>query len=191
MNFKKKEEETKAKVEEKDYDYALYEEGVYVGYRYFDTFNKQVAYPFGYGKSYTTFDYSLKRAAIEGNRCVAEVEVSNTGSMAGREAVQLYIAAPKGGLDKPIKELKAFAKTKMLAPGASETLTLTWNLMDMASFNEKASAWDLAKGDYTVMVAASSTDVRDKAVVKVPKAQRQKVHRAMLPKVKITNLIHK
>lgn len=191
MNFKKKEEEIKAKVEEKDYDYTLYEEGVYVGYRYFDTFNKQVAYPFGYGKSYTTFDYSLKRVTIEGNRCVAEVKVSNTGSVAGREAVQLYIAAPKGRLDKPIKELKAFAKTRMLAPGASETLTLTWNLMDMASFNEKVSAWDLAKGDYTVMVAASSADVRDEAVVKVPKSQRQKVHRAMLPKVKITNLTHK
>lgn len=191
MNFKKKEEEEKAKAEEKDYDYTLYEEGVYVGYRYFDTFNKKVAYPFGYGKSYTTFSYTLKRVAIDGDQCVAEVEVRNTGRVAGREAVQLYIAAPKGGLDKPAKELKAFDKTKVLAPGASEILTLTWNLMDMASFNEKASAWDLAKGDYIVMAAASSADIRDKAIVKVSKSRQQKVHRAMPPKVKITNLTYK
>lgn len=188
MDFKKKEAEAQAKEEEKDYDYALYEEGVYVGYRYFDTFNKDVAYPFGYGKSYTTFSYTLKNATINGDKCKATVEVKNTGSVAGREAVQLYVSAPKGGLDKPKKELKAFGKTKTLAPGATETLTLSWNVMDMASFNEKASAWDLAKGDYTVMVAASSADVRDSAKIKVAKAQKQKVNNVMAPNVKINVL---
>ena len=113
-----------------------------MGYRYFDTFGKEVSYPFGHGLSYTTFEYAVEEAAIDGDRCRMKVSVKNTGKVAGREAVQLYVKAPEGGMDKPAKELKAFGKTRLLKPGESQTLTLEWNVMDMASFNEKSSSWE-------------------------------------------------
>ena len=114
-----------------------------------------------------------------------KVSVKNTGKVAGREAVQLYVKAPKGGMDKPVKELKAFGKTRLLKPGESQTLTLEWNVMDMASFNEKSSSWELAKGEYQWMAAASSADVRCTTVQKVAKARKQKVHDAMRAQVPV------
>lgn len=187
MNFKSKEKkEEKPKEPERNVDFTNYEEGIYVGYRYFDTFGKEVSYPFGYGLSYTTFDFEVVSSAINGDVCEVKVAVKNTGKVAGKESVQLYVKAPAGGLDKPAKELKAFAKTKLLKPGETEEVTLKWNLMDMASFNEKSSAWELAKGTYEWMVAASSADVRCTVSQKVAKAQKVKAHKAMLPQVKIT-----
>lgn len=186
MNFKSKEKkEEKPKEPERNVDLTNYEEGIYVGYRYFDTFGKEVSYPFGYGLSYTTFDFEVVSSAINGDVCEVKVAVKNTGKVAGKESVQLYVKAPAGGLDKPAKELKAFAKTKVLQPGETEEVTLKWNLMDMASFNEKSSAWELAKGTYEWMVAASSVDVRCTVSQKVAKAQKVKAHKAMLPQVKI------
>jgi len=170
----------------KDVDYTEYQEGIYIGYRYFDTFNKPVAYPFGYGLSYTTFDYEIVASGIEGDKCQMTVKVTNTGKVAGREVVQAYVKAPKGKLDKPAKELKAFAKTKSLKPGESQTLTLSWNTMDMASFDEKASAWQLDKGNYIFMAAASSANVKCSATQKVAKARTEKVHNAMAPQQKIS-----
>ena len=99
--------------------------------------------------------------------------------------MQLYVKAPKGGMDKPVKELKAFGKTRLLKPGESQTLTLEWNVMDMASFNEKSSSWELAKGEYQWMAAASSADVRCTTVQKVAKARKQKVHDAMRAQVPV------
>ena len=156
-----------------------------MGYRYFDTFGKEVSYPFGHGLSYTTFEYAVEEAAIDGDRCRMKVSVKNTGKVAGREAVQLYVKAPEGGMDKPAKELKAFGKTRLLKPGESQTLTLEWNVMDMASFNEKSSSWELAKGEYQWMAAASSADVRCTTVQKVAKARKQKVHDAMRAQVPV------
>lgn len=179
VNFQSDKKEEKPKEPERNVDYTLYEEGIYVGYRYFDTFGKEVSYPFGHGLSYTTFEYTLEESAIDGDRCRVKVGVKNTGRRAGREAVQLYVKAPRGGMDKPAKELKAFGKTRLLQPGESQTLTLEWDVTDMASYNEKASAWELAKGEYQWMVAASSTDVRCTAVQKVAKARKQKTHNAM------------
>ena len=161
------------------------EEGIYVGYRYFDTFGKEVSYPFGHGLSYTAFDYAVENAKMDADRCELKVSVKNIGKVAGREAVQLYVKAPNGGLDKPAKELKAFGKTALLQPGESQTLILTWNVMDMASFNEKNSSWELAKGEYQWMVAASSADVRCTAVQRVTKARKQKVHDAMRAQVPV------
>ena len=179
MNFKSNKKEEKPKEPEKNVDFTDYEEGIYVGYRYFDTFGKEVSYPFGHGLSYTAFEYAIESAKMDADRCELKVSVKNTGKLAGREAVQLYIKAPKGGLDKPAKELKAFGKTSLLQPGESETLTLVWNVMDMASYNEKASSWELAKGEYQWLVAASSADVRCRIVQKVTKACKQKTHNAM------------
>ena len=185
MNFKSEKKEEKPKEPERNVDYTDYEEGIYVGYRYFDTFGKEVSYPFGYGLSYSTFGFEVVSSAINGDVCEVKVAVKNTGKVAGKESVQLYVKAPAGGLDKPAKELKAFAKTKVIQPGETEEVTLKWNLMDMASFNEKSSAWELAKGTYEWMVAASSADVRCTVSQKVAKAQKVKAHKAMLPKVKI------
>lgn len=185
MNFKSEKKEEKPKEPERNVDFTDYEEGIYVGYRYFDTFGKEVSYPFGHGLSYTTFGFEVVSSAINGDVCEVKVAVKNTGKVAGKESVQLYVKAPAGGLDKPAKELKAFAKTKVLQPGETEEVTLKWNLMDMASFNEKSSAWELAKGTYEWMVAASSADVRCTVSQKVAKAQKVKAHKAMLPQVKI------
>ncbi len=169
----------------KDVDYTEYQEGIYIGYRYFDTFQKEVAYPFGFGLSYTTFDYEIVSSSIDSDKCQMEVKVTNTGKVSGREVVQAYIKAPKGKLDKPSKELKAFGKTSTLKPGESETLTLIWNTMDMASFDEKASAWQLDKGVYEFMAAASSAEVKCSVPQKVAKARTEKVHNAMAPQAKV------
>ena len=177
--------EEKPKEPEKNVDFTNYEEGIYVGYRYFDTFGKEVSYPFGHGLSYTAFEYAVESAKMDADRCELKMNVKNIGKVAGREAVQLYVKAPNGGLDKPAKELKAFGKTALLQPGGSQTLILTWNVMDMASFNEKNSSWELAKGEYQWMVAASSADVRCTAVQRVTKARKQKVHDAMRAQVPV------
>lgn len=189
MNFESKEKkEEKPKEAVRNVDYTNYEEGIYVGYRYFDTFGKEVSYPFGHGLSYTTFSFDVVSSGINGDKCEMKVSVKNTGNCAGKESVQLYVKAPAGGLEKPAKELKAFAKTRLLQPGESEVVTLSWNLMDMASFNEKSCSWELAKGTYQWMAAASSADVRCTVSQKVAKAQKVKVHDAMKPAYKITQL---
>ena len=185
MDFKSDKKEEKPKEPERNVDFTLYEEGIYVGYRYFDTFGKEVSYPFGHGLSYTTFEYTMEEAVIDGDRCRVKVNVKNTGKVAGREAVQIYVKAPEGGMDKPAKELKAFGKTRLLDPGQSQTLTLEWDVMDMASFNEKSSSWELAEGEYRWMAAASSADVRCTAVQKVAKTRKLKVHNAMQAQVPI------
>ena len=156
----------------KDVDYTNYEEGIYVGYRHFDTKNVAVAYPFGFGLSYTTFEYAIAESKIDGDICSVTVDVKNTGKVAGRDVVQIYVSAPKSKLDKPSKELRAFGKTGVIAPGKSEKITLTWNVMDMASFDEKAHAWVLDKGNYTWHVAASSTDVKASVAHQIAKARK-------------------
>lgn len=183
MNLKSEKKEEKPKEPVANVDYTDYKEGIYVGYRYFDTYGKPVAYPFGFGLSYTTFDYQIEQSAIDNDLCTLVVKVTNTGRRAGKEAVQLYVKAPKGGMEKPSKELKAFGKTKLLQPGESQSLTLTWNAMDMASFNEKTSEWQLPKGDYQWMVGASSADIKGSVVKKVTKARTLKVHNVMNLKV--------
>jgi len=167
------------KVEVKDVDYTDYDEDIWVGYRYFDTYQKPVAYPFGFGLSYTNFCYEILTSAIDGDQCRMEVRVTNTGKVAGREVVQAYVHAPKGRLTKPTKELKAFAKTRELKPDESQVLTLTWQTMDMASFDAKASAWVLDKGQYEFLAAASSAEVRATAKQKVAQKRTLKVHDVM------------
>ncbi|MBR1537973.1 MAG: fibronectin type III-like domain-contianing protein, partial [Bacteroidales bacterium] len=107
--------------------------------------------------------------------------VTNTGSVAGKEVVELYVSAPGGGLVKPVYELKGFAKTKTLAPGSSETLTVTIDPYSLASFNEAASAWETAAGNYTVHFGASSADIRCAAPFKLARPRLWPVHRVLLP----------
>ena len=165
----------------KNVDYTAYEEGIYVGYRYFTTAGVEVSYPFGYGLSYTTFAYSKPVVKATADGFTATVTVTNTGKVAGKEAVQLYVTAPEGGLDKPALELKAFAKTKELAPGESQTLTMNVCNYGLASFNEATSAWEAAAGTYQVHFAASVEDIRATAQYKLKKAQDWKVNNVLAP----------
>ena len=164
------------KGERKNVDFTDYEEDIWVGYRYFQTNNVEVSYPFGYGLSYTTFSYSKPSVKAGKEGFTATITVTNTGKVAGREVVELYVAAPAGGLEKPARELKAFAKTKMLAPGQSETVTMKVSAYEMASFNEEHSAWETAAGKYEVLFGASVEDIRCTSTFKTNKAQAWKVH---------------
>ena len=147
-------------VGQKDVDQTDYAEGIYVGYRWFDKYNISVSYPFGYGLSYTSFEYSEPTVKNDGKTVTATVTVKNVGEVAGKEAVQLYVSAPESKLDKPAKELKAYGKTKKLAPGESQTLTLTFPTSELASFDEEASAWKVDAGTYQFLFGASSRDIR-------------------------------
>ena len=165
----------------KNVDYTDYEEDIYVGYRYFDSFGVPVSYPFGYGLSYTTFAYSDAEITEKDGAYEVSVTVKNTGNHEGKEVVELYTSAPNNkAANKPVKELKAFAKTKQLAPGESETVTMTVQAADLASFDESASAWVVAAGEYQFLVGASSADIKATLKANV-KAQQTKVHNVMKP----------
>ena len=155
----------------KDVDYTNYEEGIWVGYRYFSTAGVGVSYPFGYGLSYTTFAYGKPVVKATADGFEASVTVTNTGSVAGREVVELYVTAPEAGLSKPVRELKAFAKTRRLGPGESQTLTMKVTNYEIASFNDAASAWEAPAGTYRVQFGASVEDIRATADFKLKKAQ--------------------
>ena len=172
-----------AKEKKANVDYTEYKEGIWVGYRYFATAGKNVSYPFGYGLGYTTFGYSkpVVKVAKDGT-VTASITVTNTGSAVGKEAVQLYVTAPDGGLVKPACELRAFAKTGELKPGESQTLTMTVDPYTLASFNEETSAWETAAGAYTAHFGASVADIRATAPFKLAKAASWPAHRVMLPK---------
>ena len=164
-------------------DYTEYKEGIWVGYRYFQTAGKAVSYPFGYGLGYTTFAYSAPVVKVAKDGTVtASITVKNTGKAAGKESVQFYVTAPDGGLVKPAFELKAFAKTRELKAGEAETLTVTIDPYTLASFNETTSAWETAAGNYTLLFGASALDIRATAAFKQAKAQSWPVNRVMLPK---------
>ena len=176
----------------KDIDYTNYAEGIWVGYRYFATAGKPVSYPFGYGLSYTTFSYGKPVVKVDkSGKVTASVTVTNTGSVAGKEIVEVYVTAPDGGLVKPVYELKGFAKTSKLAPGASETVTVTIDPYTLASFNEEASAWEMAAGNYTVRFGASSADIRATAAFKQAKPQSWPVNRVLLPVEPVKEIVVK
>lgn len=169
-----------------------YEEDIYVGYRYNTTFNVKPSYEFGYGLSYTTFDYSKVRVANNGhfkNKITVHATVENTGNTAGREAVQVYVSAPDGKLEKPELELKAFAKTENLRPGKKENLKFELDAKDIASFNEDLSAWVVEKGTYEVRVGASSENIKGIATFKVDKDMIvEKVSDVLEPQVEFERL---
>lgn len=174
----------------KNVGYTLYDEGIYVGYRYFDTFDKTVSYPFGYGLSYTTFSYNDVKAADNGSNVAVSVTVTNTGNRPGKEVAEVYVTAPKGAIEKPAQELKAFAKTRTLQPGESQTLTMNIDKADLASFNTKQSAWVADKGTYTFKVGASSRDIKGTATLNI-QGSKQKVHNVLKPTMKLNLLTQK
>lgn len=169
--------------------YTNHDEDIWVGYRYFDTWNKSVAYPFGYGLSYTTFEFGKPTVKKVGDKITVSVSVKNTGKVAGKEVAQVYVAAPEGSIEKPTKELKAFAKTGLLQPGESQTLTMTMAQRDLASFDEANSQWIADAGTYNFMVGANVADIRGNAQLKLTE-YTEKTNNALAPKVKL-NLLKK
>lgn len=165
----------------KDFEYTKYEEGIWVGYRHFATRGAEVSYPFGYGLSYTSFEYSTLAIKATADGFEATIAVTNKGSVAGKEVVQLYVSAPEGGLEKPACELKAFAKTKELKPGESQTLTLKVSNYELASFNEATSAWEAASGRYSIRLGSSVQDIRATAEFKLKKALSWPVNNVLSP----------
>ncbi|MBP3322195.1 MAG: glycoside hydrolase family 3 C-terminal domain-containing protein [Clostridia bacterium] len=151
--------------------YATYSEDIYVGYRYFETFDpnyEKVNYPFGFGLSYTTFDIGKPHVLCDGTYIQASVKVTNTGSVAGMEVVQLYFSAPQGKLGAPGKELAAFAKTKLLAPGESQVVTVCFAVTDMSRFDDtgkiKQYAYLMEQGTYSIYLGNSIKDANDRGV---------------------------
>ena len=149
---------------------ALYSEGIYVGYRYYETFKIPTAYEFGYGLSYAQFEYSniQLNSNIFQNEIVAKVTVKNTGKCDGKEVVQLYLNAPNVEIEKPAQELKAFAKTKLLKPGESQEISFVLNSRSLASFWTNISSWVAEKGKYEIRIGSSSKDIRLKANFDLP-----------------------
>lgn len=170
-------------------DYTPYEEDIYVGYRYFDTFGKPVSYPFGYGLSYTSFEYGKPQLKhLSDGRYSLSVSVKNTGDYKGKEVVQLYVAAPDAdSANRPAKELKAFAKTRELAPGESQTVELLVDPAELAYFDEDASAWRVTPGSYRFMIGASAADIRGEATAEIRGAEA-KVNNILSPKTDIKKL---
>lgn len=148
-----------------DINDTRYKEGIYVGYRYFDTVGKKPLFPFGYGLSYTSFDIAVTGAAAEGDTIRIKAAVSNTGARAGREVVQVYVSAPAVRLDKPYQDLAAFAKTDLLEPGASQELTISFSLRDCASYDAQKESYVLEAGSYVVRVGNSSDHTQPAALV--------------------------
>ena len=145
----------------KNVDYTDYEEDIFVGYRYFDSFGKQVSYPFGYGLSYPTFEYVNPSVKVDNGIYSVSIDVKNVGKFAGKEVVQLYVSAPNSfQMNKPEKELKAFTKTKELRPGETVTATLKLNTTDLASYDEASSSWVVDAGNYKFLIGTSSKDIK-------------------------------
>ena len=148
-------------------DDTRYTEGVYVGYRYFDSVGKKALFPFGFGLGYTRFEVKAGQAAAEEEKISVTVSVRNAGGFAGKEVVQLYVSAPQGRLDKPFQALAAFEKTDELQPGEEQTLTLSFDLRDLASYDAPRARWILEAGDYVLRLGTSSVETEAFAVLRL------------------------
>lgn len=172
----------------RNWDYTNYEEGIWVGYRYFDTKGAEVAYPFGFGLSYTRFAYSNPSVKRTSTGWQATVQVKNAGSRAGKEVVQLYVAAPQSGMEKPVRELRGFAKTRELMPGESQLLTINFSTYDLASFDAAHSQWLTEPGLYLAQFASSSRDIHGECPFSVKRAVKWKVADILSPVVPVNEL---
>lgn len=147
-------------------DEEYYSEGIYVGYRYFDTFGIEPSYCFGYGKGYTDFKIKTLDGRIENNQMVMDIEVENVGTIYdGKEVVQVYYSAPEGVIEKPFQELVAFEKTSLLSPKEKEILTITFPIVSMASYDSENACWKLEQGNYLIRVGNSSRNTKIEAVI--------------------------
>lgn len=141
-------------------DYTQYEEGIYVGYRHFDKANLAVSYPFGYGLSYTGFEAGNVDAALKNDTINVSLTIKNTGAQTGKEVVQIYVSKPNSNIDRPAQELKAFKKTRSLAPGETEQLAISIPVSDLRYWDEQSGGWKLESGLYAIKVGTSSRDIK-------------------------------
>ncbi|MBQ3817300.1 MAG: glycoside hydrolase family 3 C-terminal domain-containing protein, partial [Clostridia bacterium] len=135
---------------------AIYKEGIYVGYRYFDTFNIEPVYPFGYGLSYTEFSFDDCHAFLEGDKCTVALSVTNVGEHKGKEVVEVYVSKPDGKIENAYQDLAAFDKTKLLLPGETERLAVTFSILDLTGYCSERESYVLQSGEYYVRVGNSS-----------------------------------
>jgi beta-glucosidase len=150
-----------------EFSHVRYGEGLFVGYRWYDSRDLAVAFPFGHGLSYTTFEYGAATAALNvAGDIEVRIAVSNTGSVAGREVVQVYTSLPGGKVQRPLRELKAFASVALEA-GESRDVLLTVRRKDLAYWDTRVDDWIVEGGTYLVEVAASSRDIRTSVGVAV------------------------
>lgn len=148
-------------------DDTCYKEGIYVGYRYFDSVDKQPIFPFGYGLSYTSFDWNARETSLNGTEITVTVQVKNTGSYPGKEVLQLYVSVPAGKLDQPYQTLAAFTKTEELQPGESQNVSLPFDLRDIASFDTETASMILEPGGYVLRLGTSSRDTVSCAILQL------------------------
>lgn len=146
---------------------VYYKEGIFVGYRHFTTNNVKPLFPFGFGLSYTTFAYGKPSGHATGNDIVISVDVTNTGKVAGKEIVQIYSSVQQSNVPRPAKELKGFAKTKLLQPGESETLHIAIPKEELNYYDERQHGWKLASGTYTFHVGTNVNDIKGRLNVKI------------------------
>lgn len=168
-----------------DMDDTVYNEGIYVGYRYFNTANVQPTFPFGYGVSYTKFELGAASVSADEEAVKVTVPVKNIGTCEGKEVVQLYVSKPSEKLDQPYQELAAFAKTKMLKPMESEEVVLTFSLKDLAAYDESIASYVLEKGTYWLRVGNSSRNTTICAGLKLDETVIVKVCKTICPGAEI------
>ncbi len=148
-------------------EYTHYDEGVYVGYRHFDKAGLEVSYPFGYGLSYTDFEYSNLDVSVVNDTVSVKVTIKNTGAAPGKEVVQLYAEKTDTSIDRPLQELKAFAKTAMLEVGAEEEIFFSIPMVELSYWNEEESNWSIESGLYQINVGASSRDIKEVGTIEL------------------------
>ena len=173
-------------------DDEYYTDGIYVGYRYFDTFGVMPQYCFGYGKNYTEFELTTKNVTADEKQVKVEVEVTNIGKeYPGKEVVQVYYSAPDGLMEKPTQELAGFAKTRLLAPGEKDVVTITFATTDMASFDAYDAAWIMEEGEYTIRVGNSSRNTTAVAIIDLDEQVRtMQLKRVMRDTIAVREIHH-
>ena len=148
-------------------DETRYREGIYVGYRYFDSFGLEPLFPFGFGLGYTDFSFGKAKVSAEGPEVSLSAKIKNTGNFAGKETLQVYVSCPRGRMDRELKSLAGFTKTAELAPGKSCTAEVSFDIRDLAAFDEKSASYILEKGDYIVLAGPDSRAAEPAAVLRL------------------------
>ncbi|MGN0405647.1 MAG: glycoside hydrolase family 3 protein [Bariatricus sp.] len=173
-------------------DDSYYKEGIFVGYRYADTFGVEPLYPFGFGLSYTTFTLSNVQVRLDGTNVQVDAAVTNTGSeYSGKEIVQVYVQVPSEELSQPKQMLAAFGKTNRLAPGESETLSLSFPVRRIASYRERTASWVLEQGDYIVCVGTSSRETRDSAILRLSESAELECCKNLSAEIPFSEMEHR
>lgn len=170
---------------------VTYGEGIYVGYRYFDSFAVKPAFEFGYGLSYTTFSITNVKTSSSKfkDKVMVTVNVTNTGNVSGKEVVQVYLTAPSQSMNKPLKELKAFGKTGLLKPGEKQTLSFALDSRSLASFNTERTSWIAEAGEYKISVGTSSSNINQTVNFSLPKEILvSKENKVLVPQTVISEL---